>query len=92
MRSPSVRTVGLGACSLTAALVLLHATQSPPKPVVADEVAVKSAVGARKVVADVKQVANSGFYGLHASDIHGNAVDFAQFRGKTLLITNVASF
>ena len=32
------------------------------------------------------------FYDLHALDIHESPVDFKQFRGKVVLVTNVASY
>lgn len=32
------------------------------------------------------------FYDLHALDIEENPVDFKQFRGKVVLVTNVASY
>jgi hypothetical protein len=32
------------------------------------------------------------FYDLHALDIQENPVDFKQFRGKVVLVTNVASY
>lgn len=33
----------------------------------------------------------SGFYDLSAKDINGNDVAFSKFKGKVVLITNVAS-
>ena len=34
----------------------------------------------------------SSFYELDAEDIDGNIIKFSEFRGKTVLITNVASY
>ena len=41
---------------------------------------------------DNKMIANeNNFYKLSANDIDGNKIDFSQFKGKKLLIVNVAS-
>lgn len=48
-------------------------------------------LAARSATRGFKVASMSGFYDLSAKDIDGNVVSFDRFKGKVVLITNVAS-